>query len=93
MADAYRKKMADAQSRAQQEAQIKAVLRTLLEPAAYERLNNIKLSSPPVYSQVVQIIVYLYQNKQLPQKVSEEWLKGVVAKILSQKRETTIRRI
>ncbi len=91
--EAYRKRLAEAQARAQAEAQIRSVMRQVLEPAAYERLSNIKISSPDVYSKLVQMIAYLYQNGQLRGKLSEEQLKQLVGKILSTRRETTIRRI
>ncbi len=91
--EAYRKRIADAQARAQAEAQVSMVMRQVLDPAAYGRLSNIKLSSPDVYSKLVQMIAYLYQNGQIKGKLSEEQLKQLVGKILSTRRETTIRRI
>ncbi|MFA6048502.1 MAG: DNA-binding protein [Candidatus Micrarchaeia archaeon] len=91
--DAYRKKIADAQARQQADAQVRSAMRAVLDAAAYERLSNIKISNAELYAQLVQVIAYLYQNGQLKGKVGEEQLKELVSRIISKRRETTIRRI
>ncbi len=91
--DAYRKRLADAQARQQADAQVRSAMRTVLDSAAYERLANIKISNAELYAQLVQAIAYLYQNGQLRGKMGEEQLKELVSRIISKRRETTIRRI
>lgn len=87
---AQRKRQEEAQQRAAQEAQLRSVLRQTMDTAAYERLQNIRLSNPDMYGQVVKLLVYLVQQGQLKGKVSEEQLKQLVAKIVGQRREGTI---
>jgi programmed cell death protein 5 len=91
--EAYRKKAEDYQKRQQAEAQLKAIVNKLFEPAAIGRLNNIRLSNPELYLQVVQLFLSLHQQGRIGEKVTEEQLKQLVARILSQRRETTIRRL
>ncbi len=86
-----RRKLEEAQKRAEQEAAVKGMLRQVMETPAYERLQNIRLSNPELYGQLVKLLAYLVQQGQLKGKVSEEQLKALVAKILSQRKETTIR--
>ncbi|MFH1199444.1 MAG: DNA-binding protein [Candidatus Micrarchaeota archaeon] len=85
MQEAYRRKYAEMQK----DAQIKAMLRASTEPAAYERLFNIRLSNPELYEQLVKVIFYLRQQGQA-RKVSEDLLKQLIAKILSQRKESRI---
>jgi programmed cell death protein 5 len=66
------------------------VLQQLLEPPALERLNNIRISSPDMFEQLVQLLVTLYQQGRISGKVSEEQLKSLVARVLEQKREPKI---
>ena len=66
------------------------VLQQLLEPAALERLNNIRMSSPDLFEQLVQLLVTLYQQGKISGRVSEEQLKSLVARVLESKREPKI---
>ena len=76
--------------RREQEARLKMVLQQLLEPAALERLNNIRMSSPDLFEQLVQLLVTLYQQGKISGRVSEEQLKSLVARVLESKREPKI---
>ncbi|MBU1198145.1 DNA-binding protein [Candidatus Micrarchaeota archaeon] len=87
----YGKRAEEAQHRAQQDAALKNLLRKMLEPEAYERIQNIKLSNPELYAQLIKMIAYLQQSGQLKSKVSEVQLKQIVSRILSQRKETSIR--
>ncbi|MFQ5406307.1 MAG: DNA-binding protein [Candidatus Micrarchaeia archaeon] len=94
LAEAYRKKRLEMQQAQQAESQVKQVLKSVLEPDAYERLMNIKLSNANLYSQLVQMIVYLVKGGQVKGRVSEALLKDLTSKVIAKtRRETTIRRI
>ena len=68
---------------------LKAMLRQATEPAAYERLQNIRLSSPELYEQLARLVLYLRQQGQA-KKVSEDLLKQLITRILSQRKESKI---
>ncbi len=93
VAEAYKKRLAELQAKQQAEEQARMLLKTVLDSQAFERLGNVKLSNPQLYAQVVQVIAYLYQNKQIAGKMDDGQLKQILAKFLSHRRETTIRRI
>ena len=78
------------QARQEQELQIRAALQSVLEPAAFERLANVKISSPDLYERVAAFLLYAARQGQLKGKVSEEQLKLVITKALSQRREPKI---
>ncbi len=76
-----RKKLAEMQRMQEAEAQLRSVLRSAMEAEAYERLMNVRISSPEVYMQVARVIVTLYSNKQLAAKVSEKDLRELLVKL------------
>ncbi|MDO8339453.1 MAG: DNA-binding protein [Candidatus Burarchaeum sp.] len=84
-----RKKLAEMQRMQEAEAQLRSVLRAAMESDAYERLMNVRISSPEVYMQVARVIVTLHSNKQLAAKVSEKDLRGLLVR-LTEKHEGTI---
>lgn len=81
----------EAKKRRQLELQIKQALLQILDGSAYERLMNIKISNEEIYEKIVNLLVYLYQNGQLKNKISETELKKLTAKILEKKGEGTIK--
>ncbi len=87
---AYRKRLEELQKQQEQDAQVKSLLKQLLEPAAYERLLNVKLSNPELYSKIVQMLAMLYQQGRLKSKVDEPTLKALLSKIIGQKHEGSI---
>ncbi|MBS3061256.1 MAG: hypothetical protein J4215_01595 [Candidatus Diapherotrites archaeon] len=91
----YKKRLMEkqAQSQAEQETaqKIDALLRSILETAAKERLSNVRLVNPELYMKATQAILFLAQNKQFSGKISGEQLKQILQR-LSQKRETSIKR-
>ncbi len=91
--DAQKKRIEELQKRQAAEQQLKAIVNKLFEPAAIERLANIRISNPDLYLNLVQAFVSMYQNGQLKGKVTEAQLKQVASGYLSQRRETTIKRI
>jgi programmed cell death protein 5 len=70
--------------------QIKVILGQILEPAARDRLANIRLASPEFARQIEMLLIQLYQGGQLPQKLSDENFKKILEKIRSKKKETKI---
>lgn len=77
-------------AKAQQlEAEMKTVLRHVLDDMAYERAMNVRLANPELYQQLVALLAYMYQNKQLKGKVNDEQLRRLLEKVAT-KRETTI---
>jgi|ACVJ01.1.fsa_nt_gi Double-stranded DNA-binding domain. len=65
----------------EQERQIRQLMHQLLEPSAYERLMNIKVSNNELYMQLVNMIVTLVQSNQIMGKVSERNLLALLSKI------------
>ncbi len=80
----------DLRRRKEQDLRIKMAMQKLLEPAAVERLNNIRISSPEMYEQLASVMVTLYTQGRIQGKVSEEQLKSLVASVLESKREPKI---
>jgi programmed cell death protein 5 len=76
-----------------EDAKVKTILKSLLEQDAYDRMANIRISSPELYSKLASIIISLAQRGQIKKKITEEQLKLLVSQILSQKREGSIMRI
>ena len=73
------------------ELQARSILKQVLEPAAYERLANIRAANSQLYGQLVQLFVYLAQNGQLKSRITEEQLKDFVSRLLAkQHRDTKI---
>ena len=84
-----RKRLAEMQKMQEAEAQLRSLLRVALEPAAYERLMNVRISNPGLYAQIARVTMMLYNNKQLAEKVSETQLRALLAK-LTERREGDI---
>ncbi len=84
------------QEQAMQQAQaqqiIKRVMMEVLEPAARERLSNVKMVRPELAAQLELYLVQLYQSGQLRgKKLSEEQIKDILLK-LTAKPDTKITR-
>ncbi|HLC47934.1 MAG TPA: DNA-binding protein [Candidatus Norongarragalinales archaeon] len=88
--DAYRKKAEEMQRRQQQDAQLRAMLKQVLDQSAYERLLNIKLSNQELYLKVAELLITLFQQGRLKKKVDEPMLKALLSKLLSQRHESKI---
>ncbi len=86
---ALKKRVSAALKNMQMEQQRKEVMKQLLDTKAYERLMNIRLSSPELYSQVVNLIISLAQTNRLQGKMSEQQLLSILDKVTFRK-ETTI---
>ncbi|MDP2973449.1 MAG: DNA-binding protein [Candidatus Diapherotrites archaeon] len=86
-----RKQLLERQKALEAEAQLNRVVKTLLDDAARERLNNVKLVNSELYMKAVQAMVYLYNNGKIRKKISETQLLQLL-QTLRNKREITIRR-
>lgn len=87
---ALRKKLEEMRKNQQMEQQKKELLLKLLEPAAYERIMNVRMASPAVYDGAVAAVAYLYQNGQVKGKISDTQLLSLLKK-LTAKREGEIK--
>ena len=74
------------------ESQIQLILKQVLEPEARERLNTIRLTRPEFARAVEQQLVMLAQSGRLRQRITDEQLKALLAQIVPEKKEFTIRR-
>lgn len=74
----------------QREAQLREILRKILDPKAFERLMNIRISNRELYMQLAQLLVYAYQQGQLPAKVSETELLSLLNRIKAGEKQTSI---
>lgn len=82
---AYEKKM----KALQLEMGKKELLKKMMAPAAYERMMNVRMSSPELYDKVVSSLAYLSQSGRIVGKISEEQLVGLLAK-MTERPETKI---
>ena len=71
------------------EMQKKELLRNMLSPEAYERMANVRISSPELYDKVVSSLAYLAQSGKKISRISDEQLYSLLAK-MTERRETTI---
>ncbi|MCX6776367.1 MAG: DNA-binding protein [Candidatus Micrarchaeota archaeon] len=67
------------------EMQKKFALKYIVDAQAYERLMNVRLANSALYDQIVSLLIYLYQNKQVKGKVTDEQLKEILAKLTARK--------
>lgn len=81
-------KLAEFQQAQQLEAQKKTVLRNVCEPAAYERLMNVRLANPDLYDQIVVLLAQLMRTRQLKGKLTEAQIRQILAKITERKEST-----
>ena len=58
----------------QLEMQKKELLRNMLTPEAYERMANVRMSSPELYNKVISSLAYLAQSGKKMGKISDEQL-------------------
>jgi programmed cell death protein 5 len=70
---------ASAQQAAQ--AQIKSALLQIMEPAARERLANLKLTKPQVAQQLELYLVQLYMSGQLRTRITEQQVIQILQKL------------
>ncbi len=76
-----KKRLMEQYQRAQMEQQRKEIMQKLLEPAAYDRLMNIRLSNPELYVQLVNLVISLAQSERLSGKLTEAQLIAILQKV------------
>jgi DNA-binding TFAR19-related protein (PDSD5 family) len=76
-----RKALMDQMKRQQIEQQKKEVIKRLMDQAAYDRLMNIRISSPDLYTQLVDLIISLAQTQRLQGKLTEGQLLAILQKV------------
>jgi len=77
------------------EQKAKAMLKNYLTSEAYERMANIRISNPELYSQLLSLVAYLAQQGKInsSKRLGEEELKQFASKVVAKTRhETTITR-
>lgn len=88
-----RQRSAQEEARARIEAERQSVLRLVLTPEARQRLTNIKMVKPEFAEQLETQLLQLAQTGKLPTPLSDEYLKALLERMTSQRRDITIRRI
>jgi len=78
--------------RQQVESQKQAILRQIMEPAARDRLSNIRLANPEFANSIEMQLIQLAQSGRLRQMVSDAMLKDILRQIAPQQREINIER-
>jgi len=79
------------QQKLQAELQLRALLRRILEPEAFERIERVKMVNEQLYALAVQQLLALYQSGRLTKKIDDATLKAFLARLSGPKRETKIR--
>jgi programmed cell death protein 5 len=74
------------------EEQKKQALRAILTDDARERLGRIKAARPELAENLENQLIMLAQQGRLKNKISDEQLRELLAKLLPKKRDITIRR-
>lgn len=74
----------------EEELKIRKFVGNFFEPNAIERMNNIQISNPEMFNQIIQLVIQNVRAGRLTKKISDEELKILAGRILSQKRETKI---
>ncbi len=69
------------------EEQLRAALRSILEPGAYDRLSNVRIANQELYIAATQYALATY--KRIGNKITEQQLLNILYAIKSQKDEQT----
>ena len=83
---------AQAAARAEANAQKEVILRAILEPEARERLTRVRMARPDVAESLENQLLVLYQQGRVRQRIDDETLRQLLARIAPKSRETTIER-
>jgi programmed cell death protein 5 len=74
------------------EEQKKMILRAILDITARERLARIKIARPEMAESIENQLIMLAQNGKLKNKINDEQLRMLLAKVLPKKRDIKIKR-
>ena len=80
------------QQQKQFEERKKTILRSILTTKARERLGRIKVARPDVVESIENQLIMLAQSGQLKNKINDEQLRLLLAKLIPKKRDITIKR-
>lgn len=83
-----KRKLEEMQNARQQEEQIKATLRVILDEAAYDRMMNVKVANPSLYMSAVQGCAALYQR--LGRKLGNKEVLLILRRLKGEEEETKI---
>ena len=89
---AARSSLREAEKRARQDAEKKALARVVFTPEARQRLSNLKLVKPELATQVEEYLMVLAQQRKISVPVDDDTLKKVLEKV-QPKREIKVRRL
>ena len=90
LSELKRKKLAEYQALQAAEQQKKSIVRSLVEPKAYERLMLVKMSNTDIYDQVVSALATAYRQGRIRGKVTEAEIVEILGKFMGTRREPTI---
>lgn len=65
----------------QMEQQKKELVKKCMTTEAYERLMNVRMANAELYSRIVDLVISLAQSGRATSKITEEQLKGILAKL------------
>jgi DNA-binding TFAR19-related protein (PDSD5 family) len=85
---ARKKKLEDMQKAQQQEEQLKAALRSILDDEAYERMMNVKVASPELFASAAQGCVSIYQR--LRRRLGNKEVLLILRRMKGEEKETRI---
>ena len=88
--EARKKRLAELQQLQALEAQKKYLLKNLVDPAAYERLMNVRIANPDLYDQMIGVLAQLYKAGQVRGKISERQVLLLLSKLKASEHEPTI---
>jgi len=63
------------------EQEKRSIVRQYLEPGAYERLMNVRVSNYELYSQLLDLIIAMAQGNRLQGRITEKQLIGLLTKL------------
>ena len=82
---AYQKKL----QQMQLDGKKRELLKKMLTPSAYERMGNVRISSPELYEKVASSLAYVLQSGRPMERITDEQLVGLLAK-MTERPETKI---
>lgn len=91
MEETNENQLEEARRRKLMELKTKQLLLQVLDSTAYERLMNVKIANEDLYTQIVNLLLYLYQNGQLKKRIGESELKNLLSRVLSKKEDNKIK--
>lgn len=88
----YQKKMQkrvmDAIKRSQLEEKKKEIIKRILDPGAFERMMNIRVSNPELYDQLINMLISLMQSNRIQGKIDEAQFKSLLEKVTNRHEPT-----